>query len=561
MPFEVRNIFKDYNFSLFIKDLLAGIIVGVVALPLAISFGFASGISPVIGVFTTIFASVIIGLLGGSTVQIAGPTAASIVLIFNINRLYGPTGLATATFMAGIILIIAGFLRFGRAIKSTPDSLIQGLTAGISLDLIMSQIKYFFGLNMGKVPTDIIEKSKAYIDHIGSINWNAFAIGAATIAIIEITPLLITKKIPGALIALTLTSLAASYFHLPVATIGNNFGEFIVELPPFTWPRMEINSIRHLIRPAMSIAVLVSFLSLIAGVVAEKTVRRTFRSNKELVAEGIANMFTAVCGGIPVSGSLSRTKTNYENGATTPVAGIVQGIILLVVLYISNKWIGYIPVAAIAGLLISIAYKMERLQNFWEVIKSRSTDTFLLIITFATYIFADMTAAIEVGLVYAAFQFIMRMSRGSDVSELTAEENNNGGMYILENLTKVDIPEGVSVYEVSGTLFFGSAYKFKESIARMKVKPTLVIIRMRLVSHIDLTGIRIITHVNRELKKQHIKLLISEYYYKAEDELLMQILTENIGKDYIHRSFIDAVAQAKQLHEATLHQEQEMPAF
>ncbi len=538
---SLANVFIGYNTKRLYNDLLAGVVVGIVALPLAISFGIASGATPVIGIITTIISGFIIAVLSGSSVQIGGPTAACVVIVYGIIRLSGPSGLVLATFMAGAMLILMGVFKLGRVIRLIPDPLIEGFTAGIAVDLFTSQVRDICGLKMGALPLNFIDKCYSYIGYLPQTSIYALGLGLATIAINQIAPYVVSRKIPGPILSVTLTTIAAYFLHLPVTTIGTAFGPIVVALPPVSLPIFSAVLIKQLVRPAFAIAMLVSIMSLLSGGVAEQKIGKAFRSNKELVAEGIANLVSSVFGGIPVTGSIARTMTNIENGGRTPIAGIAQSITLLAILFAFGNLIFYIPVASIAGLLIVVAYNLGKWPTFWSILKSKSGDTVLLLLAFFTTIFIDLTVAIEAGLIFASFQFMCRMTNVSSVIELTNKFFALNGLYIEEHLVKYEIPKNVAVYEINGPLFFAVAYKFKESFTTIKVKPKIVIMRMRNVPIIDSTGIRTISRLAETLKDVGTQIVISEYKYDRVEEKLSRMLVSKIGKDNIHGTLKEAI--------------------
>ena len=544
---KIKHLLKGYTRSQFFNDVMAGIIVGIVALPLAISFGIASGVSPVVGIFTTIISGFIIAVLSGSRVQIGGPTAATIVIIYSIMRQFGPSGLVMATLMAGLMLLVMGLLRMGRVIRLIPDPLIEGFTAGIAIDLFISQIKDFSGLKMGALPASFLDKCLAYVSLISAPNYYAIGLGILTIIINQAAPFFITRKLPGPILAITSATILAFILRLPVDTIGSRFGQTTISLPMPIIPHFDRDMMVQLLRPAFTIAILVGIMSLISGVVAERNNRKAFKSNKELIAEGIANLFSSIFGGIPVTGSIARTMTNVENGGKTRVAGIVQSVTLFLLIFLVGRWISYIPVAAVAGLLMVVAYNMSKWRTFSAIIVSGSGDAILMLITFFATLFIDLTIALELGLVFAAFQFMHRMTLVSHVKELTNSFLANNGMYIEEHIVKYDIPNKVAVYEITGPLFFAVAHKFKESFNEITVKPKIVIIRMRNVPIADSTGIRTLLLVAQVLNEQHIEFVIAEYRYDRVDEKLSHMLIAKIGKENIQGTLNEAVIRCREI--------------
>ncbi len=546
---HLQGIFKYYNAKRFFSDISAGVVVGIVALPLAIAFGVASQVSPINAIYATILGGFVIAILSGSKVQIGGPTGACVVIIYSISIRYGTEGLVIATFIAGLILIAMGVLRMGSLIKLIPDPLTEGFTAGIAVDLFASQIKDLFGLKMGKLPIDFIGKIWEYFLHFQSLSVYALGIGLLTIIINQLSPYFVTKKLPGPILAITITSIAAYFLHLPIETIGTRFGQISPTLPTMAFHLLNFKEAVGLIRPAFAIAVLVSIMSLVSGVVAESKTGYHLRSNKELVAEGIANILSSVIGGIPVTGSIARTMTNIENGGNSRMAGVVQSLVLILVVIVAGKWISYIPVASIAGLLIVIAYNMSKWRKFLAIIYAKSSDSLLMVVTFAITIFIDLTLAIEIGFAFATILFMRSMSKISNVKELTNNFLADNGIYLEEQMVNYDMPKGVAVFEINGPLFFGAAYKFKESLMHNKNIPSIVIVRLRNVPIIDSTGVNTLLKVASDLKAQNIQLVLSEFSYKTIDIKLCKIMLGKLGRDNVQGTLKQAVARCEAIFE------------
>jgi SulP family sulfate permease len=515
---KLFDTLKNYNRHQFGKDLMAGLIVGIVALPLAIAFGIASGVSPEKGLYTAVIAGFIISAMGGSKVQIGGPTGAFIVIVYGIVQQYGVNGLIIATFIAGIMLIIMGIARLGIVIKFIPYPLIVGFTSGIALIIFSSQMKDFFGLKMGTVPADFIHKWISYADHFISLNWSACLIAAATVVIIFLWPK-ITHKIPGSLIALLLTTFAVQLLHLPVETIGARFGKISSSLPHAIIPELDFATVKGLIQPAFTIALLGGIESLLSAVVADSMTGGSHRSNMELVAQGTANIFSSIFGGIPATGAIARTATNIKNGGRTPVAGIVHAITLLLIILFAGKWAALIPMATLAGILVVVAYNMSEWESFVSVLKGPRSDIAVLVITFLLTILVDLTIAIEIGMLMAAVLFIRKMIRSSDVNILTkyAEGDGENDEFTIDNNK---IPKGVEVFEITGPLFFGATYKFKEAIKIIENPPKVLIVRMRRVPIIDATGLRTLEDVHKECTRRGTKLILTEVHSKQVMEEL-----------------------------------------
>jgi len=542
---KLFDTLKNYTYRQFTKDLMAGLIVGIVALPLAIAFGIASGVSPEKGLYTAIIAGFIISALGGSRVQIGGPTGAFIVIVYGIVQTHGINGLIIATFIAGIMLIIMGLARLGAVIKFIPHPLITGFTSGIALIIFSSQIKDFFGLQMDAVPADFLTKWKIYFHHFGSINFYAVLIAAATAVIIFLWPK-ITYKIPGSLIAILASTIAVQLLHLPVETIGSKFGNIPSSLPNPTVPNLDFATIKSLIQPAFTIALLGGIESLLSAVVADGMIGGNHRSNMELIAQGVANIFSSLFGGIPATGAIARTATNVKNGGRTPVAGIVHAITLLIIMLFVGKWAALIPMATLAGILVVVAYNMSEWENFRAVLKGSKSDIAVLLTTFFLTVLIDLTVAIEIGMVLAAFLFMRKMIQFSDVSILTKDIDDRGNDKDDESIANFSIPAEAEVFEITGPLFFGAAYKFKDAIRFIEVTPKVLILRMRQVPMIDATGIKTISEVYSESKKRGTKLILSEVH----SEQVMKQLQETrllfaIGKANVTDSFEAALKRCQ----------------
>jgi SulP family sulfate permease len=539
---KIIDTLKDYTWAKFYKDAVAGIIVGIVALPLAIAFAIASGVSPEKGLFTAIIAGFVISALGGSRVQIGGPTGAFIVIVYGIVQQFGINGLIVATFIAGILLIIMGIAKLGNIIKFIPYPLIVGFTTGISVIIFSSQMKDFFGLKMGSVPADFIDKWIAYSHNIFSVNIYAMAIGAITLVIILLWPK-VTHKIPGSLIAILVTTLAVYFFKLPVETIGSRFGAIPSSLPTPVIPATSWAVIQQLIKPAFTIALLGGIESLLSAVVADGMMGGNHRSNTELIAQGIANICSSIFGGIPATGAIARTATNIKNGGRTPVAGMVHALVLFAILLFVGKWAAYIPMATLAGVLIIVAYNMSEWQNFISIMKVSKSDAAVLLTTFFLTVLIDLTVAIEIGMILAAFLFMRNMMKSSFVEQLNLSSNEQD-----EDLKKYRLPKGVDVFEINGPLFFGAAYKFKDAMKQIEDPAKILIIRMRNVPVIDATGIHTLQDVCKEIRINGTKLILTEV---NSDQVMFELrktrLLFQIGKANVTDTFEKAIQRSNEL--------------
>ena len=485
---KLLTTIRNYTREQFIADLIAGIIVGVVALPLAIAFGIASGVSPERGLITAVIGGFLISALGGSRVQIGGPTGAFIVIIYGIVEQFGVDGLIVATLMAGVMLVLMGVLKLGTIIRFMPYPIIVGFTSGIAVVIFSSQIKDFFGLQVAQaVPADFIEKWRFYILHFDGVNWVTLLLGMITILIIGLWPK-VNKKIPGTIVALLLTTLATTFWDLPVETIGSRFGEIKGGIPMPSLPLVNFSTFSKLLAPAFTIAMLGAIESLLSAMVADGATGERHRSNTELIGQGIANIVVPFFGGIPSTGAIARTMTNIRNGGKTPIAGIIHALVLLLIMLFFGKYAKLIPMSTLAGILIVVAYNMSEWRSFKGLFKNSKSDVAVLLTTFFLTVIIDLTVAIQFGLLLAVLLFLKRVIETSDVEVLNmvVEDDSDEMADEGENL---QIPEGVEVFEVNGPFFFGIANKFEEAEKLAGKKPKVRIIRLRRVPFIDSTGL------------------------------------------------------------------------
>jgi len=538
------ELLKTYNKTKFLRDLMAGIIVGIVALPLAIAFAIASGVSPEKGLYTAIIGGLIISIFGGSRVQIGGPTGAFIVIVFGIVQEFGVNGLIIATLMAGIMLIAMGIAQMGSVIKFIPHPLIVGFTTGIAVIIFSSQIKDLLGLQMETVPPDFIEKWVAYGQNIASINWISLIIGLVSIVLVLFSSK-VTRIIPGSLIAIFLSTLVVQLFHLPVETIGSRFGEIPSSLPMPVFPHIDWATVKMLLAPAFTIAMLGAIESLLSAVVSDGMIGSNHRSNTELIAQGGANIASALFGGIPATGAIARTATNVKNGGRSPVAGIVHALVLLIIMLLFGKWASLIPMSALAGILIVVAYNMSEHETFFDIARGIRSDAIVLLTTFFLTVFFDLTIAIQIGMVLAAFLFMRQMIQISSV-DVNPHKLPDGT--IDPSATELfDIPASVDVFEITGPMFFGAAYKFKDSMRFVEEKPKVLILRMRNVPVIDATGLHTIKDVLKMCEKDNTKMILSGVKPNVLQELQKSRLLFRIGKRFILPDFAAALAVAKEV--------------
>ena len=537
---------RTYDRAQLSADVTAGVIVGIVALPLAIAFAIASGVPPERGLYTAIVAGFLIAALGGSRVQIGGPTGAFIVIVYGIVQKYGYDGLALATMMAGVMLIVLGVARLGTAIKFIPYPVITGFTSAIALIIFSSQVKDFLGLRMGEVPAEFVDKWGAFADAIGTVNPSAVLVSATALVIILLWPK-VTQRIPGAFVALIVTTAAAQILDLPVETIGSRFGAIPSSLPAPSLPDVNPSQIPGLVGPAFTIALLAAIESLLSAVVADGMIGGRHRSNMELVAQGVANIASPLFGGIPATGAIARTATNVKNGGRTPVAGIVHAITLLLITLFFGRWAALIPMATLAAILVVVAYHMSEWRTFRTELRSPKSDVAVLLTTFILTVLVDLTVAIEVGIVLAALLFMRRMAEVTNVSVITRELDDEGDEYATDTnaVRRRAVPKGVEVYEINGPFFFGAAEQFKDTLGRVARKPKVLIIRMRNVPAIDSTGIRALADVTRRTRKEGTLVLLSDVHAQPLIALGRSDLLDEIGEDNIFGNLDDALNRAR----------------
>ena len=550
--FDPKIVFtlKHYTKKQFYSDLMAGVIVGIVALPLAIAFGIASGVTPEKGLFTAIIAGFIVSLLGGSRVQIAGPTGAFIVIVYGIVQQYGLTGLAIATMIAGLMLIAMGLMKLGTVIKFIPYPVVVGFTSGIALTIFATQIKDLFGLQIDKVPADFLHKWVVYAHNISSINWWATLIGVLSIVIIAITPK-ISKKIPGSLIAIVLMTVVVyvlkhSFGVEGIETIGDRFS-INAALPQASKFSIDFDTVRTLLPVAFTIAMLGAIESLLSATVADGVIGSRHNSNTELIAQGVANVITPIFGGIPATGAIARTMTNINNGGRTPVAGIIHAFVLLLILLFLGNLTKHIPMACLAGVLVIVAYNMSEWRTFKSLMRNTKSDVSVLLATFLLTVIFDLTIAIEVGLLLAVVLFIRRISETSTISvfqdEVEAASYVEGGA----ETDKLSLPKGVEVYEIEGPFFFGVANKFEEIMKQVNDKPKVRIIRMRKVPFIDSTGVHNLENLIKMCNKDKTTVLLSGVNDNVRKVLLQVELDKKIGLENICSNINEAIEKASKL--------------
>ena len=546
---KLFELFRNYSKTDFSTDLMAGIIVGIVALPLAIAFGIASGVTPEKGIITAIVAGFIISLLGGSKVQIGGPTGAFIVIIYGIIQEYGIEGLTVATLMAGILLVLMGVFKLGAVIKFIPYPIIVGFTSGIAVTIFTTQIADVFGLTFDgeKVPGDFIGKWLVYARHFDTINWWNALVSFVSIFIIAITPKF-SKKIPGSLIAIVVVTLAVYLMKVyggitTIDTIGDRFS-IQAQLPEAVVPALDWEAVKNLFPVAVTIAVLGAIESLLSATVADGVIGDRHHSNTELIAQGIANIVSPIFGGIPATGAIARTMTNINNGGRSPIAGIVHAGVLLLILLFLMPLAQYIPMACLAGVLVIVSYNMSGWRTFLALMKNPKSDVTVLLITFFLTVIFDLTVAIEVGLLIACVLFMKRVMETTEISVIRDEIDPNKESDLEVHEEHLTLPKGVEVYEINGPYFFGIATKFEEIMSQLGDRPKIRIIRMRKVPFIDSTGIHNLTNLCVMSQKENIHIILSGVNDKVHKVLERSGFYELLGEDNICCNINEAVAKA-----------------
>lgn len=530
---------RHYNKAKFAADLMAGLIVGIVALPLAIAFGIASGVSPSQGILTAIIGGFIVSALGGSRVQIGGPTGAFIVIIYGIvsDTNLGLSGLMLATMLAGIFLILLGVCHLGTIIKFIPYPIVVGFTSGIAVTIFTTQIKDLFGLTIaGKMPGDFLSKWLVYFQNFDTVDWVTTAVGVLSILIIALTPK-VSKKVPGSLVAIIVMTIGVyflnTYTDMKVLTIGDQFGEIKASIPSLQVPNLSWESVKSLFPTAMVIAVLGAIESLLSATVADGVCGDHHNSNQELIGQGVANLCTPLFGGIPCTGAIARTMTNINNGGRTPVAGIIHAAVLLVIFLVLMPLAAYIPMSCLAGVLVIVSYNMSGWRTFMQLMKNPKSDVIVLFITFLLTVIFDLTIAIEVGLLIACLLFMKRMAESTQIKVIADEIDPNDETDAEVHEEHLRIPQGVEVYEINGPYFFGIANKFEELMTAMEDHPKVRIIRMRRVPFIDSTGIHNLQNLCEMSHREGTHIVLSGVTPNVYSVLEHNGFCHLLGKDHI----------------------------
>lgn len=545
---KLFTTFKTYNRKQFYKDISAGSIVGIVALPLAIAFGIASGVSPENGLVTAIIAGFIISALGGSRVQIGGPTGAFIIIVYGIVQKHGLEGLMIATILSGIILILMGFLKLGTLIKFIPLPIITGFTSGIAIIIFFTQINDLLGLQITAMPSEFLKKLPLYFESISNFNMETVILSTGCILIIVLFPK-ITKRIPSTVLALIAGTAAAYFLNLDVETIGSRFGAISGSIPSPSLPDITYEKVYSLIGPSFTIAILAAIETLLSAVVADGMIGGRHRSNMELIANGTANLIVPLFGGIPATGAIARTVTNIKNGGRTPVAGIVHSVVLLLIMLFFGQFAGAIPMCVLAAILVIVAYNMSEWREFIAQLKMPKSDVTVLLTTFSLTILFDLTIAIEVGMILSALLFMKRMAQVTNVGIIKREfdEKEIPNDLSDDNLSNEAIPEGVLIYEVNGPFFFGAASKFKEASRIVNENVKVMILRLRNVPAIDATGLNTIEDFYNDCTKTGCTLILSGIHAQPLFAAEKLGLTKKIGSENIVGDINGAVQRAAEI--------------
>jgi len=538
----------DYSRRQFVADLIAGVIVGVVAIPLAIAFAIASGVGPERGLYTAIVAGFLISALGGSRVQIGGPTGAFVIIVYGIVQSHGVDGLIVATMMAGALLVALGLARLGGAIKFIPYPVTVGFTSGIAVIIFSGQVGDLLGMRLTDVPADFVGKWTTYAANLHAVDPTTVAVAAGTLAILILWPRF-NRRIPPAIVALLASTAAVQLFGLPVETIGDRFGEIQAGLPRPSVPRIDFAMMRDLVGPAFAIAMLGAIESLLSAVVADGMIGGRHRSNMELVAQGVANIASPLFGGIPATGAIARTATNVRNGGRTPVAGMVHAVTLLLITLFFGRWAAMIPMAALAAILVVVAYHMSEWRTFRAELRAPRSDVLVLLSTFSLTVLFDLVIAIEVGMVMAAFLFMRRMAEVTNVHVFTREFRDAGDAEEAADPMSLrwrDVPEGVQVYEINGPFFFGAAEVFREQLSRFAEKPRVLVLRMRHVPAIDSTGIHALRQVIRRSRQEGTHVVLSGVHAQPMVALGRAGLLDEMGEENVCGNIDDALNRARE---------------
>jgi SulP family sulfate permease len=535
---------RGYTRTQFIADLGAGVVVGIVALPLAIAFAIASGVPPERGLYTAIVAGFLISALGGSRVQIGGPTGAFVVIVYGIVQQYGVDGLMVATIMAGLILVALGAARLGGAIKFIPYPVTTGFTTGIAVIIFTSQIKDFLGLDMGELPAEFVEKWRAYAREAIAVHWPSAAVALGSLAVIVLWPRL-SRRVPAPFVALMLATVAVRLFDIPVDTIGSRFGGVPNTLPVPVLPHVSLAEALALVGPAFTIALLAAIESLLSAVVADGMIGARHRSNMELVAQGVANIASPIFGGMPATGAIARTATNVRSGGRTPVAGMVHAVTLLLILLAFGRWAALIPMPALAAILVVVAYHMSEWRSFRNELRGPRSDVVVLLATFMLTVLVDLTVAVQVGIVLAAMLFMRRMAEVTNITAVRegfADETAEGPLYAQRSMP---IPPGVQIYAIDGPFFFGAADRFRETLGQVAEAPRVLVLIVRRVSVVDSTGMQAMRNVISRFQAQGTRVILVGPHAQPLAAMARTGLLDQLGDENIVGTIDEALALAR----------------
>jgi SulP family sulfate permease len=538
---------RDYSFKIFFHDLLAGITVGLVALPLAMAFGIASGVTPQAGLYTAVVAGFLISALGGSRTQIGGPTGAFVVIVAGIVLRFGISGLAMVTLMAGILILLMGLTGLGAAVRFIPRMVVIGFTNGIAILIASTQLKDFFGLRVGAVPSEFLPRIRLLLAHAASVNWTALALGLGTLAILLLMPRF-TKRVPASIVALLVCTGVSFFFHLPVETIGSRFGGIPRGLPPFAFPDLHSEHILPLIPAAFTVALLAALESMLSAVVADGMTGDRHNSNVELVAQGIANILSPLFGGIPATGAIARTATNIRAGARTPVSGIIHALTLLAILLVAAPLASYIPLATLAAVLFVVAYNMGEWDEIGGILRMDATAISVWLVTFALTVFADLTVAVGIGLALAALLYIRRVADTTTVSAVTDEYIRDGLSHSLQGRI---LPPYVTLLRIHGPFLWGTTEKLVEATANIEEFQPVVILRLRNMTAIDATGIHAIESFAKRLHDSGRIMLLCGAMEQPSKLLSGSRFLERIGPENFMPNIQAALDRAKERHAAS----------
>lgn len=541
---------KSYSFHLFWRDLSGGVIVGMVALPLAIAFAIASGVSPDRGLVTAIVAGFLISALGGSRVQIGGPTGAFVVIVYHIVELHGINGLILCTVMAGVLLVVMGLLRLGTFIRFIPYPLTVGFTSGIAVVIFSSQIRDFLGLKTATLPADFLEKWQIYFHTMNTADPLTVLLSISSLALLVFWPR-INRKIPGPIVVVLVMTLLVKIFQLPVETIGSRFGDLPSGLPRPEWPQFTLVQIKQLIGPALTVAMLGAVESLLSATVADGMIEGRHRSNTELIAQGIANIVTPLFGGIPATGAIARTATNVKNGGRTPVAGIIHAFTLFVIVLLFGHWTSMIPLFVLAAILVMVAYHMSEWHAFRALLKAPRMDVVVLLSTFFLTVFVDLTVAVSFGMVLSVILFMKRMTDVTNVREVTRKLNDTldeeGLRAATDSVSRRQLPKGVSVYEAEGAFFFGVAEMLRDTFDIGKNAPRVLILRIRHVLALDASGLRALSDLRKQCLHHKTHLILEGVHAQPLIALERSDLLNEIGPDNVVGTIDEAITRAQQI--------------